>query len=259
MASTRTVWERVLRADEANQAYFATRAVLPGVTLFRAERADAPEFDFALIYRVLANEADATLRAIASYFQALGRGPRVRLSSLSTPRDWPARLRWAGYAETDDGFNYFSVPASVALTANPDVHIWSATSLEDGDVYSAIQVVGFDIPPEHREWDRELARRHLAAGKYTFYLASLRGRPVGAARSIHVSDGMTAMAALATLPEARGHGVGTSLLARMVDDGRAAGSRLVFGAVIPDSYAAAMYGRLGFVHLFETRTFAKTV
>ena len=64
------------------------------------------------------------------------------------------------------------------------------------------------------------------------------------------------MAALATLPEARGRGVGTSLLARMVDDGRRAGSRMIFGAVIPGTYPAAMYGRLGFVHLFETRAFA---
>ena len=33
----------------------------------------------------------------------------------------------------------------------------------------------------------------------------------------------------------------------------------LFGAVIPDSYAAAMYSRLGFVQLFETRTFAQTL
>ena len=176
-----TSWEEILRADEANQAYFAERAELPGVALFRAERADAPEFDFALIYRVVQCDADATLKAIDRQFRRWGRRARVRLSSSSTPGDWPQRLQKAGFLETDDRFDYFSVPETVNPSTNPGVSIRRVVSLEDGDMFSKIQVAGFDIPPEHQEWDRALVHRHLASGDFNFYLASLEGRPVGAA------------------------------------------------------------------------------
>ena len=77
-----------------------------------------------------------------------------------------------------------------------------------------------------------------------------------AARSIHLTDGVTAMAALATLPEARGRGVGVAVLKRMIQDARSEGSRVIFWTVVPGSYAAGMYSRLGFVTLFQTRSFA---
>jgi ribosomal-protein-alanine N-acetyltransferase len=252
----RNLWEQILLADEINQAYFAVQTRLPGVSLFCAERPDAPEFDVALIYRVPTTEADATLRAIVSFFQERGRSPRIRLSPLSAPMNWARRLRRAGFAETDERLVYFSVPETVRLATNPAVGVERIVSRVDADRFSAIQVVGFDIPPEHRDWDRELVHRHLAAGRHAFYLARFDERGVGAARSIHLPGGVTGMAALATLPEARGRGVGTSLLARMVADARVAGSSLIFGTVISNSYAAGMYQRLGFMRLFRTWTYA---
>jgi GNAT superfamily N-acetyltransferase len=249
------MWEQILRADEANLAYFAARSALPGVALFCSERADAPEFDVALIQRVRATDAGATLHAIADHFWAQGRRPRVRLSPLSAPADWPARLRQAGFVEMGERLTYFSVPETAQLVANPAVRVRRVVSAEDGDRFSAIQVAGFDLPPEHREWDRTLVHRHLAAGEHVFYLASLNERAVGAARSIHQADGATGLAALATLPRVRGRGVGTSVLARMIEDAREAGSGTIFGTITPGSYAAGMYARLGFVQLFSVRTF----
>jgi predicted GNAT family acetyltransferase len=254
-AANDTLWEQILRADEANQAYFAERAELPGVSLFCAERADAPEFDVALIYGVSEDAADATLRTIADYYRERGRQPRVRLSPVSMPADWPDRLERAGFAEAGERFVYFSAPKLLQLQTNSAVRVVRAVTAEDGDRFSAIQVIGFAIPPAHQEWDRQLAQRHLAAGQHAFYLAWLDGQVVGAARSIRLPNGMTAMAALATIPDACGRGIGTSLLARMVKDARKDGSRVSFGAVVAGSYAAGMYERLGFAFHFETRTF----
>ena len=250
-----TLWEQILRSDEANLAYFAARTELPGAVLFCAERADAPEFDVALIYRVSPVDADTTLRTIIDYFRMRGRFPRIRLSPMSAPADWPDRLRREGFAETDERFDYILVPETLHVTTNPDVRIGRAASLEEADRFSAIQVAGFDIPVEHQAWDQALVRRHLATGQHNFYLAWLDGRAVGAGRSIHLAGGVTAMAALATLPATRGRGVGTSILGQMIEDARLAGSRVICGAVIPGSYAARMYKRLGFVTLFQTRSF----
>jgi ribosomal protein S18 acetylase RimI-like enzyme len=249
------LWEQVLRSDEVNLAYFAARADVPGAVLFCAERDDAPEFDVATIYRVPSGDADATLRTIIDFFQVRGRQPRIRLSPMSSPADWPDRLQRAGFAETEERFDYIFVPETLQLPGNPAVRMERAVSQEDADRFSAIQVAGFDLPVQHHTWDQAMARRHLAAGQHNLYLAWLDGRAVGTGRSIHLSGGITAMAALATLPEARGRGVGVTVLWQMIQDARSAGSRVIFWSVIPSSYAAGMYSRLGFVTLFQTRSF----
>jgi hypothetical protein len=50
-------------------------------------------------------------------------------------------------------------------------------------------------------------------------------------------------------------GAGTSLLTRMVEDARMAGSNTKLSTILSGSCAAAMYGRLGFVTFFTTRRF----
>src|SRR5687768_8488526 len=135
------LWERILRAEEANLAYFAERAELPGVSIFTCERPDAPEFDIAVIYRVPAAEADAVLQAIVAHFLAHDRTPRVRLTPLSRPDDWPQRLRQAGFAETAERHRFFTVPESARLIPNPAVVVCRAVMPEDADRFSAIQVV----------------------------------------------------------------------------------------------------------------------
>jgi GNAT superfamily N-acetyltransferase len=252
----RTLCQQVQRAEEAGIAYFGERIDLPGVVLFRAERADAPEFDVALIDDVPAGDVDATLHAIIAHFHERERCPRVRLSPISAPAGWPDRLRRAGFDETGERLAYFVVPESTQLRANPAIRVERAVTAEDADRFSAIQVAGFDLSRQHAAWDAHLARRHLAAGHYDFYLAWVDDRVVGAARSVTMADGITALGALAALPVARGRGVGTTLLARMIDDARRAGSRVIAGSVLPESYAAAMYQRLGFVTLFRVQTFA---
>ena len=128
---------------------------------------------------------------------------------------------------------------------------------EDADRRSAIQAIGCDLSPPHRVWDRDLTRRHLAAGRRAFYLTSLDERDVGAAGCAPRPGGLTGFYGLTTLPRARGHGVATSLLHRRVADARAAGSTVIFGTAQPGSYAAGLYDRLGFAWHFEVRTFAR--
>jgi GNAT superfamily N-acetyltransferase len=256
IATDRELCEEILQADEANFAYFAERTDLPGVVMFCADRDDAPEFDIALVHHVPEDDADATLGEIVDHFASRGRRPRVRLSPISSPWDWPRRLHQAGFVQTDERHAYFTVPKAVQLTANPSVRVERARSVDDADRFSEIQAVGFDLSPGHAVWDRKLARRHVTASRHDFYLAWLEDRAVGAARCTHLPGGITALAALATIPEARGRGVGASLLARMIEDSRGAGSRVISGVVIPGSHAAGMYDRLGFMTLFETRSFA---
>jgi ribosomal protein S18 acetylase RimI-like enzyme len=250
------LWQRLLVADEAHLAYFAGRATWPGATLFTSGRADAPEFDLALIHRVDETEADATLRAIVDHFRARGRRPRVRLSPLSEPADWPVRLRRAGFGERAERRLFLEVPAIVRPVADPAVAVERVGSPAEVARFSAIQAAGFGLSAAHEAWDRALVRRHLTGDRFAFYLATLDGRAVGAGKVMVLPNGVAGLSSLATLPAARGRGVGTSLLARMIADARAAECDPLFGVVRPDGYAAGYYRRQGWAPLFETRTFA---
>ena len=250
------LWERILSADECFYAYFADRADLPGAVLFTAERPDAPEFDLALIDRVADDAAELTLSRIDRHFREHRRTPRIRLTPRSTPGHWPAILRHAGFHETDGRHVYLLAPETFRPPTNPAIRIERVVTPDDADLFSAIQVAAFGIAPEHRAWDRDLARRHLAVGERIFYLAWLDGQAVGAAMSTPAEDGTTLLSGLATLPDARRQGVATSLLRRRVDDARNWGSTTIFSTALADGYPARLYERLGFIPLFAARTFA---
>lgn len=251
------LWERLLRADEANLAYFGERCELPGVSLFTAERPDAPEFDLAVIYRVAAREAEATLREIIRHFRTRGRTPRVRLTPISAPEDWPARLANAGFVETEERLVYHLIPEVVGLASNPAVAIRRVVTPADAEAYSAIQVAGFQVPAAHREWDLALVKRHLELGDRDYYLASIEDRLVGAGATTLLPEGVAALWGGTTLPEARRSGVATSLIQRRNEEARATGRRLIFGTAAAGGYAAGLQERLGFVPLFTTRTFVR--
>ena len=253
--SERRLWRDVWYADDVNIAYFAARTARPGVVMFTAERDDAPEFDLARIYQAHPGPDDATLQAITRHYAPIARRPRLQLSPWSSATEWATCLQSAGYVSVPESLDYFLVPSSTTLRPNRDVRVDRVTAAVDADRFSAVQGAGFDLSPAHCAWDRDLARRHWAGKTYAMYLATLAGRAVGAARSARLPNGITVLAALATVPEARGQGVATSIFTRMIADARNAGSHLICGAVDSGGYAARMYQALGFVTLFTSPVF----
>lgn len=253
--SERRLWRDVWHAEEVNIAYFAVRTARPGVVMFTAEHDDAPEFDLARIHQAHPDPDDDTVRTILRHYAPLSRRPRLQLSPWSDTAEWAARLVSGGYGLVPEALDYFLVPSGATLRANRDVRVERITAAADADRFSAVQEAGFDLSPAHCDWDRDLAHRHLAGGAYTLYLATMAGHAVGAARSARLPNGITVLAALATVPEARGLGVATSIFARMIADARHAGSRLICGAVDAGGYAASMYQALGFITLFTSPAF----
>jgi GNAT superfamily N-acetyltransferase len=253
------LWEHLMRADEANLAYFAERTSMPGVTIFKSERPDAPEFDVAIIYRPPGVDSGATMRDILDTIRAGGRNLGIRLGPVAELTGWPLRLRRSGFAASAAGIVYFELPKELKLAGNPAIAVRQAMSRKDADAFSAIQAAGFELSASHAEWERDLARRHVAAGSHRFYLALRHGRPVGAVRCIHLPEGTTAFAALATVPEARRRGVATRLLARIVEDACHAGSTTITGTTVPGTGAAAMYARLGVTSRFCAPTFQRPI
>ena len=100
--------------------------------------------------------------------------------------------------------------------------------------------------PDADEWDAWDAPA-LRGGAVHHLLADLEGEPVGAARwrAVALEDGTWAkLERFAVVPEARGAGVGRALVARALEDARAAGHRRF--VLHAQTYVAGLYRAFGF-------------
>lgn len=249
-------WVQILRGDEFMQEYFAVRSTLGNAALFTCAEAD--EFNLALVDRVPSCDAENALTGIVSHYQNRGATPRIRVSPLAAADDWPERLVDAGFLETGECRRFWTIPDTVQFSGNPDVVVSQSTTPEEADLYSAIQTAGFGVPPDDCDWDRALARLHVAAGRYRFYMGWLDGQALGVASSVPIEYGVTGLWGIATIPSARKQGIGTAILQRMLEDARAAGSGLNFFTTTWGNSVELTYTHLGCISLFQTRTFRRT-
>ena len=107
------------------------------------------------------------------------------------------------------------------------------------EIRRRVFVVEQDCPPEE-EFDAHDADSH-------HYLATVEGEPAGAARWRVVGHEGVAAAKLerfAVLPAYRGRGVGRALVARLLEDARAAGHRRFL--IHAQSHLESFYGAFGF-------------
>ena len=225
--------------------------------MFFADRFDAPDFDVAVVYGEAGSEAEHTTATIVDMYRCEGRRPRIRLSPGVASGSWSEALLRNGFTPAAEQVAFFTVPPTLGFAESPAVTVTRAFRQDEAEIFSSLQVSGFGLGDANADWDRELTHRRMAEDAHHFYLAWINDQPVGAARCIHLANGVTSLAALATLPVARNQGVGTSLLARMTADARHLGSEVVTGTVHPGSPAARMYEGLGFNVQFVVETFVQ--
>jgi len=138
--------------------------------------------------------------------------------------------------------------ASLQLYAH-EVEAWMAAPLDDIRVPAAPHdIVEVGSPAELADWTTAFvagwgiddpAMREVAAGAmapwpapagWRRYLARVDGRPAGEALLVMFDD-VAYLAEASTAPPFRRRGIQRALIARRVDDARAAGARYVFGGV----------------------------
>ena len=251
---------RILRLDELGYTFGADRAERPGFVLFTARPDADPSSNRAILGPLDETTADAALQEIVRHYAARGATPRVSLTPLSRPADWPQRLLRAGFVETDDQEVFLTLPTTVTISAVPAVAVARVATESEADTAVAVQLAGFGGPPDTHAAAQRYARAHVALSDQPnglrYYLARLDGDPAGAATARFGPD-LTGVYGVATHPAARRRGVATALLGRILADARAAGHDLLFLAALPNSYADGYYRRLGFLPRFTTRTFER--
>lgn len=246
------LWQRLLRADEEMQRYFARRTIMNGATVFTCS--EAPEFNVAIVDGVDPDHAGDVLAAVVSHFRERRAVPRVRLSPVTHP-GWVRRLRRAGFVETGERRTFWLVPDQLRLPAHPQVTMTRVTTRAQARLFSSIQGIGFELSPAVQDWDLRLTRRHLTSDHVRFFLGWLDGAATGTVATTLNRDGPIGIWGLATLPLARRRGVASTLLRQAINEARATSAGPLFLTTAWDNPSADLYAKLGFVALFHTRSF----
>jgi GNAT superfamily N-acetyltransferase len=141
-------------------------------------------------------------------------------------------------------FLYGAPVAAPGSAATPPGIGLRTVPADDMDVFSDVLLRGHGVPEEDHELARAGQRRWADLPGTTLYLATVDDRPAGAA-VLRVGDGIGYLANAATVPELRGRGCQTALLARRIADAAAAGCALVSGQAIFGSTSQRNMERMG--------------
>lgn len=246
------LWRRILDADLPSHGYATERQDWPGAAVFTSTRGD--DFSIAVLQQSAPDAADALLERIVTYYSDLGLTPVVRVTPLSAPSDWPQRLVARGFAMTDASETFMRLAGPFRGAPQPGIDVRRAPEAADLADFVATQLAGFGSDDPVDFWIAQ-ALRNRERGDYRFLVAYLENQPVGAL-SACFGPGVVGLYGLATLSPYRGRGVGTTLLAAIIDEARQRGVDLVFLSAHPDSAALRLYERLGFAALFTADTYA---
>jgi hypothetical protein len=175
------------------------------------------------------------------------------IGELSAPLDLAERLERLG-GEPDDPPRMTTLTIASAPAGEPVVEVRRVESLADHLTALEIDWGAFDVPSAEREERRAAAGGAwpliVADGRSSVFLAYLDGRPVGFGRVVYAPSAGLLLGG-ATLPEARGRGVYSSLVhARWRESVARKAPRLVVSA---GPMSAPILERLGFRQLGGVR------
>ncbi len=201
---------------------------------------------------------EADLAPIEAAFRARGEDTRVELSTLARPEVGDL-LTARGYRLR--GFeNVLGLDLSAPAPRAPAAAPVSDVAVEVADAISPwleVLVDGFVVPDDTgvpteafpRDVVLELTRDFGRSPDVKRYVARVRGVAVGSA-SMRPDGGIAAMCGASTLPAYRRRGVQQALLARRVDDARAAGCDVAVITTAPGTQSQANAERRGFRLLY---------
>ena len=212
---------------------------------FAAVATGAPDLDFMNRVHRLWPEDAPHLPSILELYAGTGVQPWFELYPSADGAEAVAgAVARAGAAPVSYATFLYGAAASVPPTgAEGAVHV-RTIGPGDVDVFSDVLLRGHGVPEHEHELARAGQRHWAGLPGTSLYLATLDGRPAGAA-VLRLGDGIGYLANAATLPEMRGRGCQTALLARRIADASAAGCELVAGQATFGSSSQRNMQRMG--------------
>ena len=170
--------------------------------------------------------------------------------------DWEPAISKHGFGFSDDtpGMAVDLHEIDESLRAPAGFEIRSVDNEESLQIWVKVFVNGYGLPPV---WE-SLAFDAWAPLGLDFplrnYLGYLNGKPVSTS-TIFYGGGAAGIYCVATLPEARGQGIGAALTLKPLLDARETGYRI--GVLQSSEMGFNVYKRLGFRHLCQIENFYK--
>jgi len=182
-----------------------------------------------------------------SLLRAFDRDPAAYLTPLDRPKSLVRRLKARGLREVSRALTMI-MPAERALPETDGTVEVRRAAPEDAQTFSTIHA-------GNERWVKRASlhafQQHARDPSNAFYLGYLDGQPCGTTHLL--IDGVCAgIYAVMTVRAQRGRGVATALIARAVEDARAAGCEVVFLRTNVTNEARRLFERLGFEAAFET-------
>jgi len=202
-------------------------------------------FNRLVVTRMDAATVEADLDAA---LEALARFPILSawIPPGAAPRDLAERLGRRGFVPDDDLVPAMAADLDGLRPLEPATGVtWSRVETADG-IPALLDVLcaGFEVPDSLRPmFERALAGLPSAPRQIASYLVSLDGRPASTAMAAVIDD-VAGLYNVATIPEARGRGLGA--LATRLAMGRGAELGAKTAVLESSDMAYSLYERLGF-------------
>lgn len=199
-------------------------------------------------------EAD-TVRETVAYFKAKGAQTMTWwLESGLGYETWETVLAPYGFRLSDDtpGMALDLKRLNADLIRPLGVEIEPVTDAETLRAWNHVFTVGYGLPTD---WEEAIFALMLGLGldfPMRNYLCCWNGKPV-ATSSVYYAAGVAGVQFIATLPEARGHGIGTAVTIEPLKEALQLGYRV--GILQSSEMGFNVYKKIGFQHLCQMEHF----
>jgi GNAT superfamily N-acetyltransferase len=202
-------------------------------------------------------DVDATLQMVRNRFSRGRKAYGWVTGPLTRPHDLGERLVASGLKKADEMAGMALTDLAVPIVVDPSVDVREAT-LHEAQAASEMMARAYDIPGEVTRFFNVLLAMTGTKVKNSGYFAYVDGggEPVGWSYLVYLPDSpIVLLGGAATLPEHRGRGIYSALVAKRLADARADGrTAAVIQAV--RSTSAPIAAKLGFREICGLELFA---
>jgi ribosomal protein S18 acetylase RimI-like enzyme len=214
-----------------------------------------PWFNGALSTKPFEEIDDAFIADTIQYFRSKGistftwwMDPPLRAS------DWTTALSKHGFGFSDDtpGMAVDLQALNESQPAVDGLEIRTAADEESLRVWTHVFIKGYELPPDWENIAFDLWSKLSHDSRVRNYVGYLNNKPVSTSCMIY-GGGAAGIYSVATLPEARGKGIGAALTLKPLQDARELGYRI--GTLQSSAMGFNVYKKLGFRHLCQIENF----
>jgi len=189
------------------------------------------------------------LRYVKKFYSRLGIKPSLILNSK--PDSGQKHLLSGEGFEAIEQLITMSTPTYISSALKPNLKI-TVCGEDDLAEWVKVFVEAFSTPSWLEELKR-IAEEMVKHPSCTLYLARYKGTAVGVAARYSV-EGVSGLYCLGTTPKLRNRGVGSALVAHVINEAHRSGDRIICLQTLANEHLTKFYARLGF-----RRRYSKTI